>query len=773
MFEQIQWQLKEGWTTFFLAWGMVLIAGYTMYEADLTAGLQVLMLIGTLGFMSGFLLAKSQFPWRIAASFSIVYALFAIGFILGSRFLSADLTWNERVAELIWQQQEWLQKVFSGGTNREPLVFTVHTAFIFWVIGHTAAWYTFRTLRIWRVVLPSGILLLSVVYYYYGPKPLIAYMAIYMIMAMLYITRTYLAEQETEWRTSSVHYERSTTFNFLRASFGVALLALFIAWQLPALTASAAVNDALGGVNQPWRRFQNNWTRLYSSLRSYGGGINDPYGGSLPLGGPRNVGDSLVMDVFVPEKLPYAYWHSTTFETYEDGQWSAPDGDRVVHIPDDGLVKTPLEASRQVITQTVRNFIPNMGTLYGVPQVVGSDRQMFINRQLDGSGNNIITQVQSRYILQQGDVYNTQSSISVASVTELRDAGLAYPTWVDPYLQVPDSITPETIALAEELTASYNNNYDKVIAIRDYLRNNIEYNDQINAPPNDVEPIHYVLFELKEGYCNYYASAMAMMLRSQGIPARVSAGYAAGQFIDDANVYRVRASDAHTWVEVYFPRYGWIPFEPTASITVVERPLGEEGEGLFEPGVNAPNAPENNRNDFLEEDFLDPNERIEDDALNFDGSGAQQRFTLFGISDQVTLWRIAAGVVVLILSGVALYLGNIINTRIETDVLESYGRLSNWGKWLGLTPSQTQTPYERAETLTSVLPEGRKPIRNLTQQFVLHNFSPHDHTTEFNSQEEWRELRPLFLKRSLAKKWESFNQSLNWRSLRRRLRKRF
>lgn len=754
---KIDWKLPQGWSTFFLAWAMVLIAGFAIYQANLTQGLEVLMLIGSFGYISGFFLARSAFSHRTAALFSITYGGFAIIVLLSLYFLPTELTWAERTSEIIGQQIDWIEKLFSGGTNRNPLVFALHTAVIFWVFGHTAAWYTFRALRIWRVILPSGILLLSVVYYYYGPEPLVLYMALYLIVAMLYISRTYLAEQEQVWRATAVRYDRHTTFNFLRAGLGLALFGLFIAWQLPAMSASAAVNDALGGVNRPWRDFQDNWTRLYSSLRSYGGGVNDPYAGSLPLGGPRNVGESLVMDVFVPERLPYAYWVSTVFETYEDGQWTVPEGDRIVYIPDDGLANVPLTASRNLITQTIRNYMPNTGVVFGMPDVVGSDRQMFVTQQFDDLGKSLISQNQSRYVLQQGDVYEAYSQISTADVASLRAASQFYPDYIDPYLQLDDRITPETLALAQELAAPHDNPYDIAIAIRDYLRRTIIYNDQIDAPPNDVEPVHYILFELQEGYCNYYASAMAVMLRSLGIPARVSAGFASGQFIEDAGVYRVRASDAHTWVEAYFPDYGWIQFEPTAAITIVNRPVGEAGDDLFEPGFVPPEFPD--RDDQLpEDDFLDPNDRLDENDPNFEADAvaptSETAVLPFGLDDPVRLFRTILGLLVLILAGVALYLGNHINQRIEGDVGESYGRLSKWGGWLGHAPLASQTPYERAERLTTAVPEGRQPIRNLTHAYVEQNFSPQQNS-DIHTAAEWRTLRPMLLRKAIANWWQN------------------
>lgn len=81
----------------------------------------------------------------------------------------------------------------------------------------------------------------------------------------------------------------------------------------------------------------------------------------------------------------------------------------------------------------------------------------------------------------------------------------------------------------------------------------------------------YVLFDIRQGYCDYYASAMAVMARALGIPARVVSGYAQGEWMPDGR-YRVRQRDAHTWVEIYFPGFGWVEFEPTAAQPSILRP---------------------------------------------------------------------------------------------------------------------------------------------------------------------------------------------------------
>ena len=746
--------LREGWTTFFLGWALVWIAAVALRQADVTNGLENLLYVGSLAYLAGMALARSRFTGGTAFIYMLVYGLFVIGWLLGRTFFPPELemSWAERTTELVRQQAEWIGKLMGGGTSRNATIFVAHTAIIFWFLGYTAAWYTFRTLRVWRVILPSGIILLSVVYNYFGPKPLYLYMAAYLVVAMLYLSRTFLAEQEEDWRASAVRYERTTSWTFLRGGLLVATLLMLLASNLPTFGANMAVNDALGGVNRPWRQFQDNWTRLYASLQSHGGGVSDPFLESLALGGPRNVGEALIMDVYVEEQLPYAYWQSTVFQTYTDGQWRRPTGERILHVPDDGALRVPTTIGRQEVRHIVLNFLPNAGMLYGLPEMVQASRQMFVTRQLDERGLNLVSLIQSRTILQQGDQYEVVSRLSVADEQSLRSAGTLYPAWTVPYLQVPDSITAETRALAADLTTPYDNPYDQAIAVQNYLRANIRYNDQIAAPPNHVEPIHYVLFDLKEGYCNYYASAMVIMLRLQGVPARVVGGYAAGQFIEDANVYRVRAKDAHTWVEVYFPRYGWVPFEPTASISTIARPTGEVDErDPFRPN-NESNAQLERDDILLDDELIDPNAPPEGE-LPASPEGTAEGVGGRGFSADL-VWRMVMGVAVVGAAGGTLYVGNLFNARVEGDVVQSFARLGKWGAWLGVTANPAQTPYERAEALAVHVPDGREPIHKLTDWFVWQSYRSAPPAEPANPQAEWAVLRPLLLRHTWRRLWD-------------------
>lgn len=132
------------------------------------------------------------------------------------------------------------------------------------------------------------------------------------------------------------------------------------------------------------------------------------------------------------------------------------------------------------------------------------------------------------------------------------------------YLRLPDKIDPRIPGLAQKVSAAATNNYDRAFALQLYLRNNFGYS--LNPPaiqPSD--PVGSFLFDSKTGYCEYFAAAMALMARTQGIPSRVVNGFQTGSFNKLGGDFVVRARDAHSWVEIYFPGYGWIPFDPTPA----------------------------------------------------------------------------------------------------------------------------------------------------------------------------------------------------------------
>jgi transglutaminase-like putative cysteine protease len=160
--------------------------------------------------------------------------------------------------------------------------------------------------------------------------------------------------------------------------------------------------------------------------------------------------------------------------------------------------------------------------------------------------------------------YEATSDIAQPGASELRAAASDYPPEILlDYLQLP-AVDPRVVSLAKKITASADNNYDKAAAIESYLRSKFGYTLQLpRTVPRD--PVANFLFERKQGHCEYFASSMAIMLRTLGIPSRVVNGFRTGEFNDITSQYLVRASNAHSWVEAYFPGYGWISFDPTPA----------------------------------------------------------------------------------------------------------------------------------------------------------------------------------------------------------------
>ena len=146
----------------------------------------------------------------------------------------------------------------------------------------------------------------------------------------------------------------------------------------------------------------------------------------------------------------------------------------------------------------------------------------------------------------------------------MRAAGGDYPAQIaGPYLRLP-AVDPRVPQLAAQITTSAGTISTKPLPLRTISRTRFGYTLQLPRTPVK-DPIANFLFERKQGHCEYFASSMAVMLRTIGIPSRVVNGFRTDEFNDLTGNYVVRAKDAHSWVEAYFPGYGWQTFDPTPA----------------------------------------------------------------------------------------------------------------------------------------------------------------------------------------------------------------
>jgi hypothetical protein len=343
--------------------------------------------------------------------------------------------------------------------------------------------------------------------------------------------------------------------------------------------------------------------------------------------------------------------------------------------------------------------------------------------------------------LHAGDQYQMRATLLNPTRKTLRSSAAKYPDWVTKrYLQVPENISADLKRLAEQITAGKPTTYDKVEAVTEYLRQNITYAETIPTPSPGVDAVIWFLLDWKSGFCNYYASAEVLLLRSLGIPARLVVGYAQGKTSNYAD-YSVRGQDAHAWPEVYFSDIGWLEFEPTVNQQDLVRPSGE----------NLAGAGSNPEPDPLDGLPIKPGGGHE--AVDPTDVSAAPQATFLGLTRDLWLWVIIS-LSTLALTGIfawRLQRRQSFSQRLPRAVQAVYTRahvksppwLENWLRWseassiersyhainqaltwLGKPQPAHVTPAERAELLKSLIPAASADIQALTAALEKALYTP-------------------------------------------------
>lgn len=261
---------------------------------------------------------------------------------------------------------------------------------------------------------------------------------------------------------------------------------------------------------------------------------------------------------------PAPYLRATTLSRYDGRGWNEPDATRRAPLPANQR-RMVAEAGRRSLAQTVRLYVPSR-TLYAAGEPVEASVDAW--QETDAQGE-LITMGTG------AGQYAVVSAVPALDELALRslpawDEQNPLPAGFGQYLALPESVTSRTRELAAQITQGLELPYDQATALEGALRA-YPYDIDIEAPPDGVDVADWFLFDLKRGYCDYYATAFVVMARALGLPARFATGYAAGDWLPDAREWRITAADSHAWPEVYFAGIGWIPFEPTASRPTLAR----------------------------------------------------------------------------------------------------------------------------------------------------------------------------------------------------------
>ena len=762
---------RQDWFTLALVSGAVLAAAGAVAAAAWVDGLFQVVAVAALSTTLGMALARTRFSEPVALLLTSLYALFTITAINIAQ-LSPELSWQDRVVELGLRLGRWFEAAFTGGTSRDNLVFVVFLALLFWFLGHSAAWHTFRLNRFGRAVIPPGVVLLVNNFYYEGPLHLEAFLFAYIVLVLLLAVRSHLDARLFEWRFNGSRFVRSASAGFFRAGLSLALVLFIIAWTLP----TAGTAD-LERFQEMWRegplaRINETFNRLFAAVERQGLAIANYYGDEeLALGGPIDLSDNVVMSVVSdPPEVNRLYWRSRVYDAYNGRTWTA-EGNARSAVPARAELGMPQYLGQQFVFQRVTWAALARSSLVYVaqePYQLGLDTQMDL--VLVGDLPVSTSAIFPDRPLRLNDYYEAWSLVSRASPSALRVASATYPEWVQQrYLQLPPSVTARTRDLALRIVNAANaaTPYDQALAIEAWLRREIRYDPRALAPPPDrLDFVDWVLFDLREGYCTYYASAMVVMLRTLGVPARFVAGFAQGEW-DAANArYLVRESDAHTWVEVFFPGYGWIEFEPTAIralpragfddapfptatplATPTPLPTGTPaGSGETAPAITPPATPTAAPLPPAQSGTV-----AQDDASPGQDAGPIGFIVLL-----LGLGLLAAAVVIFRL---------VARRGLDglSPISRAYARLHVYGRYLGVRPRASETPTERGRQLMNAAPQASRPIAQITEWYNVERYRRVPSADPEAVGRVWGRARRALMRQALAYQARRRLPAASWR----------
>ncbi len=288
----------------------------------------------------------------------------------------------------------------------------------------------------------------------------------------------------------------------------------------------------------------------------------------------------VVMRVETGKPIGYEWlrWRGIALTTFDGKRWSSSSGStQILGVKPDGWIHTPEAAQKENNSgRTVRYTVflePVATNAIFVP-----GRVLSLQGNFSGGSANSFAALQRNYLAMDATEtlknpfrnftairYTGISRLPPRDAAKLRAAGTTYPSDItSTYLQLPVGLDLRIPELARGITRNVKTPFDKTIGIESYLRTRYAYTLNLTGKPGQ-DPLARFLFETRAGHCEYFASAMAIMLRTLGIPSREVNGFLPGEYNDLAGDYIVRASDAHSWVEVYFPGNGWQVFDPTPA----------------------------------------------------------------------------------------------------------------------------------------------------------------------------------------------------------------
>ena len=746
----------------------ILFSAWRLQSTNWTDGLEHVRNVALLGLLVGLALGSSKYQKRGVAFLALGYMLviFIWQWLGAIEFAKEETYLGDRLLILAGRLLLGLSEFSAGRPVKDPVFFVALLCIPYWLTALISGYQMTRYANALASVLPGGILMFIIFVLHYTARDYSWLFGAYLFVTLLFLGRQKYLVDRKKWGEQRVQLPAESGMDFNNTIMTSAAIAILLVWMLPStLPYNTLARETWNETSKKWFSRNERWENVFAAAKKDTLPVSDFYRDKLPLGTQAKQSAAIAFLVYVPPsamELPRLYWRGRVYDRFEDGYWLTTNVKNVNYEPQDGNLEIPDAQNRINLNFTFNVYLQGQTILYTAVQPLWvSHPANIIYKKIPMAGENqeniedinetldIVT-MQATPRLTAGETYHTNSLIANPSIPELREAGQEYPAWVtDEYVQLPDNFSARIQALAFEITASQDNPYDKAVAITSYLRKEIQYKPSISFPEEPVDPLEYFLFDVKQGFCNYYASAETLMLRSVGIPARLAVGFAQGDANLQNTFYTVRERDAHAWPEVYFPNFGWIEFEPTANQVALERP--EKPEETL-PAVPNPLA-------TLE---VDPIAQETPLAQPID----EKPVGFFSRARMLQIGIVTSGFLLVFIAFLLKkrYAPDMQTTLILKSVLENNGWntpawLNSWIRWTELTPTGRSfqsintglnwmgkpqpvhvTPAERASILMELIPATAPSIKILLREHQAALFTPHGGDASLTRRAAWKIL---------------------------------
>ncbi len=733
------------WRAVLLVIALVEISSTRLVETEWTPFLYFTQNMGFIGFILGLALGSSYFSRQTVMRLSAGYTLLVLPAQLLSAVERTDWLWRD-IVTLLSRLFISLDQFIKNKPVDDHIFFISIVTLIYWGIGLSAGYWLTRHRNFLIMVLPSGLAILTVHVFDSAQSGHIWELGIFIFTALILQGRMYFFQNRSLWKKTQFLLTDEAVTDLGRGALAVAAIVVFVSWSLPGWVSSIqSAAQAWDDFSQPILENYSNAVSALDSPYAENNAGGDFYSAVLPLGQQAAVSAVPVFtvkamdDKFVPIR---SYWKGRGYDHYFNGRWTNVSDTSVSFLPTTDELSVEYPDARHAMEYTFTSSVNKQNLLYAPAETIWASAKADIRSTPISAEMMDVTAWVATTSLLSGDSYRIRALIANPSIEELRLTETEYPAWVtDRYLQVPEEIAPQLSELATEITAPYDTVYDKAQAITSYLRKEIKYETKITADlPENKDPVLWVLFDYKKGFCMYYASAETLMLRSIGIPARMAVGFAEGAYDESEGQYVVAYKDSHAWPEVYFPGIGWVEFEPTSIQFPIERP---ETKNINDKTTPEPNIPEDAAVNPLENPSAHEPPEL-DEAID----------TLSEADRTKVLYRnILIAVLTLLTLGIGVFIirRNSLNDRLPVYLANRYERngnvpprwLNRWVRWSNLSPVERAfqavnlslswlghpqpvhiTSKVRAEILIKHLPSAQDQTLSLLQEYQKTVYTP-------------------------------------------------